>query len=60
MSLGRGRQARPVPASYIDFVAEALIEASVKQAKVSGAAAQALRQKLRYAVTRAKEGIGAA
>jgi transcriptional regulator with XRE-family HTH domain len=58
MSLGRGRQARPVPACYIDFVSEALIESAVKQAEASGAAAQALRQKLRYAVARAKQGIG--
>jgi hypothetical protein len=39
-------------------VSEALIESAVKQAEASGAAAQALRQKLRYAVARAKQGIG--
>ena len=54
----RGRQARPVPANYIDFIAEAVIEASVKQSGQTGAAAHALRQKLRYAAARAKEDIG--
>lgn len=58
MSKPRGRQARAVPAGYIDFVAEAIIEAAVKQSKQTGAAAQALRQKLRYAAARAREGIG--
>ena len=54
----RGRQPKPVPVSYIDFVAEAVIEISVKHSKQTGVHAQALRQKLRYAAARAKEGIG--
>src|SRR3546814_675526 len=40
LAKSRGRQPQPVPASYIDFISEAVIEASVKQSKQTGAAAQ--------------------
>src|SRR3546814_11880232 len=58
LAKSRGRQPQPVPARYIDFISEAVIEASVKKSNPHGAAAQALRKKLSYAAAPAKAGLG--
>lgn len=53
-----GPAKRGVPADYVDVVSEAVIDAAVVRSALEGKKAQALRQQLRYAASKAKAGIG--
>ncbi len=47
-----------VPASYLDMMAETVVEAAVAKSGLTGKQAQALRQQLRYAAAKAKLALG--